>query len=180
MSPAIMATTTTTPPPQMTTQLSATSPFDFNSPAIILIFILIITLLATLIVFSIIVVVIYFLGHCRNIDRSAHYTSKSTQTRWLPHQDEQDTIYLSPVIRQAPDRVPGLDRPPFDRNQNLPQQQILENPHIQLVSSTTPQRIHRIITNASETSHNDFHVGYICAPTNSQQTSTSRITGTTP
>ncbi|CAF1690770.1 unnamed protein product, partial [Adineta ricciae] len=114
MSPAIMATTTTTPPPQMTTQLSATSPFDFNSPAIILIFILIITLLATLIVFSIIVVVIYFLGHCRNIDRSAHYTSKSTQTRWFPQQEEQDTIYLTPLIRQAPDRVPGFDRPSFD------------------------------------------------------------------
>ncbi|CAF1537267.1 unnamed protein product [Adineta ricciae] len=162
MSPAIMTTTTTAP--QMTTQLSATSSFDFNSPAIILIFILIITLLATLIVFSITVIVIYFLGLCRNSDRSAHYTSKSAQTRRLPQQEEKDTIYLTPLIRQAPDRVSGFDRPAFDRNQNLPQQQILDNPHIQLVSSTTPQRIRHIITNVSETFHNDFHVGYLCEP----------------
>ncbi|CAF1524381.1 unnamed protein product [Adineta ricciae] len=121
---------TTTTAPQMTTQLSATSPFDFNSPAIILIFILIITLLATLIVFSITVIGIYFLGHCRNTDRSAHYTPKSTQTRRLPQQEDQDKIDLSPVIRPAPDRVPGFDRPTFDRNQNLPQQQVLDNPHI--------------------------------------------------
>ncbi|CAF1621447.1 unnamed protein product [Adineta ricciae] len=162
MSPAIMTTTTTAP--QMTTQLSATSPFDFNSPAIILIFILIITLLATLIVFSITVIVIHFLGHCRNSDRSAHYTSKSTQTRRLLQQEEQDTIHLTPLIRQVPDRVPGFDRPAFDRNQNLPQHQILDNPHISLVSSTTPQRIRHTITNASETCHNDFHIGYLCEP----------------
>ncbi|CAF1659427.1 unnamed protein product, partial [Adineta ricciae] len=97
----------------------------------------------------------------------------------FPQQEEQDTIYLTPLIRQAPDRVPGFDRPAFDRNQNLPQQQLLDNPHIPLVSSTTPQRIRHTITNASETCHNDFHVGYLCELASSQQTSTSRLAGTT-
>ncbi|CAF1365996.1 unnamed protein product [Adineta ricciae] len=176
MSPTIMATTTTAP--QMTTQLSATSSFDFDSPAIILIFILIIALLATLTVFSITVIVIHFLGHCRNTERSAHYTSKSTQTRWLPQQEQKDTIYLSPVIRHAPDGVPRFDHPAFDRNQHLPHQQTLDNPHIPLVSSTTPQWIRNIITNASETCHNDFRLGYLSEPVSSQQPSTSRFAGT--
>ncbi|CAF1691557.1 unnamed protein product, partial [Adineta ricciae] len=46
----------------------------------------------------------------------------------LPQQEEQDTTYLSPVIHQAPDEVPGFDRPAFDRNQNPAQQQPLDNP----------------------------------------------------
>ncbi|CAF1554189.1 unnamed protein product, partial [Adineta ricciae] len=97
----------------------------------------------------------------------------------LPQQEEKDTDYLSPVIRHAPDGVPGFDHPAFDRNQHPPQQQALDEPLIPLVSTTTPQRIRHIITNAYETCHNDFHVGYLCEPVNSRQTSTSRITGTT-
>ncbi|CAF1629634.1 unnamed protein product, partial [Adineta ricciae] len=78
---------------------------------------------------------------CSNIMSPAIMATTTTapQMTRLPQQEEQDTIYLSPVIHQAPDRVPGFDRPAFDKNRNLPNQQILDNPHIPLVSSTTPQ-----------------------------------------
>ncbi|CAF1554701.1 unnamed protein product [Adineta ricciae] len=93
----------------------------FNSPPVILIFILIITLLVTLIILSTTIIL---------------SSSRTIKILGLTKPEEQDTIYLSPLISQSTDQVAKTIHQAFDIDKTPIQQHTATNIYLVAVNTS--------------------------------------------